>query len=333
MSSYQTPSPNLLDIDHPDADILVRSADGVNYRTFRFLLSMASPILKDMFGLPRQVDSESTNGVDEILDGLPVVQFAEDSATLRHLLPLCYPVSYHGVRVIAKPNSLAEVNGVLKAARKYEMDGAFRIAVAWLLDPAFLTTEPLRVFTIACFHRLSDEASTAARCTLVHPILHETNIPEISSINAGLLQSVLLYHRHCVQAAIAVVENLDSWMSPTTSNLIKCTKGENQIVIASSTFSDSTSKTTRRVCVHHWLSQYMTSIKTALPNFCSGAAAKDVESLARALVAVVKCPVCSTPSSDSEGMGRTFPKFVEVLATKIEQEISKVSSTLLASQR
>jgi hypothetical protein len=74
--------------DDPDADIIIRSRDGVRFRTHKLLLSLASPIFRDMFSLP-QPDHDKDAG-----EGLPVVDLTESSATFRLFMSLCYPAVY-----------------------------------------------------------------------------------------------------------------------------------------------------------------------------------------------------------------------------------------------
>ncbi len=79
-----TTSPPLT-FEVPDANIIVRSSDLVDFRVHKSVLSMTSPIFKDLFSLPQPSDSET-------LDGLPMVQLSEDSELLNSLVSILYPV-------------------------------------------------------------------------------------------------------------------------------------------------------------------------------------------------------------------------------------------------
>jgi hypothetical protein len=121
------------------------------------LLSLASTIFKDMLGLPR---SES-DSIDETRDGLPIVDLTEISRTIKGLLSFCYPVIYTGK---VELETLSEVSALLEAARKYEIEGIRKDVVQSLTRTRFLEQEPLRVYAIACRHKLEAGAWLAASC-------------------------------------------------------------------------------------------------------------------------------------------------------------------------
>jgi BTB/POZ domain len=70
--------------DVPDANIIIRSSDLVDFRVHKSVLAMASPFFKDLLSLPQPSDSET-------FDGLPVVQLSEDSELLNSLVSILYP--------------------------------------------------------------------------------------------------------------------------------------------------------------------------------------------------------------------------------------------------
>lgn len=71
--------------DVPDANLIIRSSDSVDFRVHKPVLAVASPVFKDLFSLPQPPDSESD-------DDLPVVQLPEDSELLHSLISIVYPV-------------------------------------------------------------------------------------------------------------------------------------------------------------------------------------------------------------------------------------------------
>src|ERR1700735_106632 len=87
-------SPAITDADVPfnkvKADVILRSADNVDLRFFKLLLSLASSFFDDMFTLPQAPKGHDSN---ERKDGLPVVQVTEEKKTLEMLLLMCYPMS------------------------------------------------------------------------------------------------------------------------------------------------------------------------------------------------------------------------------------------------
>ncbi|KAH9167989.1 hypothetical protein EDB89DRAFT_2232052 [Lactarius sanguifluus] len=73
-------------LDIPDANIIVRSSDKVNFRVHKSVLAMSSPFFKDLLSLPLPPD-------DELVEGLPVIQLSKDSSLLNSLVSLLYPIS------------------------------------------------------------------------------------------------------------------------------------------------------------------------------------------------------------------------------------------------
>jgi hypothetical protein len=71
--------------DVPDANLIIRSSDNVNFRAHKSVLAMVSPVFKDLLSLPQPSDSE-------YIDGIPVVRLPEDSELLNCLVSILYPV-------------------------------------------------------------------------------------------------------------------------------------------------------------------------------------------------------------------------------------------------
>jgi hypothetical protein len=71
--------------DVPDANLIIRSSDLVDFRVHKSVLVMSSPIFKDLLSLPQPSESES-------VDGLSVVRLTEDSELLNTLVSMLYPI-------------------------------------------------------------------------------------------------------------------------------------------------------------------------------------------------------------------------------------------------
>lgn len=69
--------------DLPEANLIIRSSDLVDFRIHKPVLAMASPFFEDL--LSHSDDSE-------FADGLSVVQLSEDSELLNCLISILYPV-------------------------------------------------------------------------------------------------------------------------------------------------------------------------------------------------------------------------------------------------
>jgi hypothetical protein len=127
MSDAEETSTAQAPLDNHDCDIILHSTNGVDFHVFKLILSLISPVFKDMFTLP-QTDSQPDVSA-------PVIPVAECSTTLRSLLLLCYPA--------ATPtfSNLDDVRAVMEAARKYDMEAALSRA-GDLAMAQFLPSEP-----------------------------------------------------------------------------------------------------------------------------------------------------------------------------------------------
>ena len=157
-----TPLPEPLDV--PDANLIIRSSDLVDFRVHKPVLAMASPFFKDLLSLPQPSDSES-------VDGLPVVPFPENAEVLNSLVSRLYPV-----RPLI-PDSYDKVLDLLAACQKYDMvhiQSSIRAEVGREGSPAPVGAEVFRAYAIASSKGLIPEMEKAARLTLDYPMTFES---------------------------------------------------------------------------------------------------------------------------------------------------------------
>ncbi|KAG2137596.1 uncharacterized protein EDB93DRAFT_759598 [Suillus bovinus] len=200
--------------DHAKADVILRSADGVEFRVFMLFLSLASPFFETLFDLPQASDEASDQ---EMKDGLAVITVSEDSKTLDSFLRFCYPSTMAEDPCL---EDLTEVLPVLAAARKYSLDLIERKVCQALANPKVLETEPLRCFAIARNARLKHETITAARHNLRKPLIPAL-FPEINLISASDFLALLTYHKKCIVAVQALLKDL-RWMTSNYGSLDGC---------------------------------------------------------------------------------------------------------------
>lgn len=166
-SGESSPKPSPVPIfNRNDADIILRSADQVDFRTHRLILSMASPFFADLFALPQTKECAS--------DTMDVIHLAEESEVVQKVLEVCYPIKD------PKLPSLEIAGAVLEAALKYDIDKVISCIPLGL--HAFIPTEPLRVYALAC--RIDAEA--LARCAAKDVAIQELTslhyVPELKNI-------------------------------------------------------------------------------------------------------------------------------------------------------
>jgi len=151
-------------LDVPDASLIIRSSDLVDFRVHKPVLAMASPLFADLLTLPQPSKSES-------VDGLPVVHLPEDAELLNSVVSMLYPI-----RPVI-PDSYDKVLYLLAACQKYDMvqiQSSIRAEVNREGSPALVGAEILRAYAIANSKGLIPEMEKAARLTLDYPMTFDS---------------------------------------------------------------------------------------------------------------------------------------------------------------
>jgi hypothetical protein len=198
--------------NHAKADVILRSSDNVDFRVFKLFLSLASPVFGDMFSMLQGPEG------DELKNGLPVVQMTEGRKTLEMLLLICYPMS-----AVDPPDlkTLDEVNLVLEVATKYDMERVVKKAREWLVATRFLDVDPVRVFAVACHHRLREEAKLAAAATTSMPLVNRPYGAELELITGGQLDQLLQYHENSAKEVQKILTDF-TWIEQTSFGWFQC---------------------------------------------------------------------------------------------------------------
>ncbi|KAG8687668.1 hypothetical protein FRC09_013356 [Ceratobasidium sp. 395] len=125
-------------------DLTLRSVDGIDFSVHSVVLSLASPVLADMF---------------HIGTGQTTVDVAENSEMLGLMLSFIYP------RPAPEITSFDVLGQAMHIADKYQLDGMrSRLREKLLLkgSPLSIFSDPLRVLGFASVHGLVEEATLAA---------------------------------------------------------------------------------------------------------------------------------------------------------------------------
>ncbi|KAH8110197.1 hypothetical protein DFH11DRAFT_1730529 [Phellopilus nigrolimitatus] len=189
--------------DDPQADLILRSSDLIDFRVMKCILALASPIFKVMFSLPQPKQDPDAE------PSPPVVPVPEPSAVLDPLLRILYPTP--------PPELLDvdEIGGVLEAAHKYDMDGAMinaRSALRACLEREKAQKKPtsevaIAVYALACRFKLADEARLAARAFLAGPLDHPF-VSQLEHLSAASYYHLLDYHRRVGDAVEALFTSI-----------------------------------------------------------------------------------------------------------------------------
>ncbi|KAG1770628.1 hypothetical protein EDD22DRAFT_987132 [Suillus occidentalis] len=194
--------------DDSNCDCILQSNNGVNFHVYKLVLSLMSPVFKDMFKSP-QSESQS--------DESPVhINVDESSTPLRSLLLLCYPA--------ATPtfDSLNDAKAVLEAAKQYDMQEALDragdlIMAQFLPDHLFLPAHFLDLYALSCRFGWRRHARTAATRALgIKDLGRPSNgFDGLRDITGEDYHRLLVYHYRCGVAAQQVGDDL-SWL-PSSS--------------------------------------------------------------------------------------------------------------------
>lgn len=146
-ASITTVSEASYPFDNPNADIILRSSDLVDFRVFSQILIAASPFFEGLFRVPQPPAEEQHRK-----DGLPIVHMSEDSKTIDAILRLSYPINKSGTL------ELGLLESAFRAATKYEMELAITLLTQRIIAVAH--SRPLEVWAVGC--RLRQNVIAAA---------------------------------------------------------------------------------------------------------------------------------------------------------------------------
>lgn len=173
ISTRSAPSP----FDRDDADLIIRTSDGVDFCVHTPVISVASPVLSEILSAKMGIISDP--------DGRQVLRLPEKGDVIEPLLRLCYPVSRPQLR------SLRQIRDVLNAATSYDIQVIGEMLETRLV--AHAEQYPLQVYAIACRNNLENAARTAADYAVRGPFWG-TYHRDIEFITAGAYWRLLAYY-------------------------------------------------------------------------------------------------------------------------------------------
>ncbi|KAK7018119.1 BTB domain-containing protein [Favolaschia claudopus] len=193
--------------DDTDADLLLTSCDGADFRVQSHVLALLSPVFKGMFSFPQPP------GETEI----PRVQMSETAIVLDRVLRFCYP----GGDCDPVDLSLQQLKEILDIGRhKYDIQSI--VPRAKMVLKSKLNTDPVAAFAIACSQEWNDLAVNAARSSLRFPIRSFDFVPELRNIPAHQYQAILRYHAECSAVCVDSTKTLETWYKDTSKSFFTC---------------------------------------------------------------------------------------------------------------
>ncbi|KAI0264228.1 hypothetical protein BC834DRAFT_276533 [Gloeopeniophorella convolvens] len=184
--------------DRPDADLVLRSSNLVDFRVHKLLLSLASPFFRTMFSLPQTAPNSQEKQAD-----IPVICVSEDSNSLNGLLSLIYPLP------LSVPDSYEAVLKLLAAAEKYEMESAIINIRSQVLAgdfPNIDPKQPFHAYALASRLHLELEARRAAFLTLNQPMTFSDLGATLRCFDGAALYELARYRAECRNAVLTCLE-------------------------------------------------------------------------------------------------------------------------------
>ena len=177
-----------------NGDLLIQSSDSVLFGVHSCILMMASPVFQASLATPPS--SPATPG--SILVRQPLV-LSEPAYVIDSLLHFMYPLPAPTF------DNLSALTKVLAASVEYDVSIATTALRKQLISPHFLSSEPLRVFAIACRFGFKNEASEASNATLSINLLDAPLIEELKYVSAYDYHRLLSLHSTRGRAARKVL--------------------------------------------------------------------------------------------------------------------------------
>ena len=162
-----------------DADVVIRAAGTRDFRAHKCILSLTSPIFKDMFTVPQP--PTDTPG------SLPHVDVTESAETWDTILRTIYPIT---TPVVA---SLEDLESLLLAAKKYEMRFVINSHKGSFRNRGFILRDPLYLYAIACTCGFEDQATYVARNAELPTITKRSGAGDLKGLTVNSYHNLISF--------------------------------------------------------------------------------------------------------------------------------------------
>ncbi|KAM5539756.1 hypothetical protein V8D89_006569 [Ganoderma adspersum] len=298
-----------------DADVVLLSSDGVEFRVHKKLIRLGSRVLSELIPLAQPPPPSSSSPSRHHRKQRPVLHLADSSDVLDLFLRFLYPIP-------EPPTTLNDVYPLLELATKYGAPSVAARMRPHLLRPDHLAADPYVIYALAVYAGMPDIAAVAARHTLPHPIPSTLKLTEMAEGSA--LVRLLAYRRRCEAAAKSVVaavaddDRVPWWIQMQWRRL--CFLG--QCWECAKLLPARHLKWDKLACgsllvPEYWV-RYMAGVREALGERLDAGVARDARLMRPALESAVRCSTCA---------GRAWwdlEEFAGILADAIEEAIYSV---------
>jgi len=167
-----------------DADIILRASRCNVTREFRVhktLLSIASPVFKDMFSIPQPVSSTTPTEAP-----IPVIDVHDSPEDLEVFLRIIYPLGLPPIP------TLDAISSALVILDKYQVQsGLLQPLRSLLVSPKFLKNDPIKVYSLACYWKFEEEADLAASYASTLDVLAHARQEDIQRLTSTEYHRIL----------------------------------------------------------------------------------------------------------------------------------------------
>lgn len=290
--------------DSRDADVVLRSQDGVDFHTFKAHLSAASSVFDHMF--------QTGNDGEELADsGLPIIPFYDPSPVLEALLCYCNPN-------ISSRSSSVPLLDVHNLAMKYDM---MPVVKAVYKDRIWLEHDippPPILDAIRKSVGQDDDLYHAAAKILTCAESEAEEMIDLGLVNQAQLTSLLRYRDECRATAVRVAspphdhfkwifQTYDWFTEHSGQDCCYCHWGWPVVFIGY----------IHRRPITSWWWSYMYDAKSRLRVRPFGSTVMSGDFFDKALAAGARCRVCK------KNLDRDFREFVDLFAREVDRAVSQ----------
>ena len=161
----------------PDADVILRASGGKEFHAHKLILSLASPVFRDMFSIPQPSDG---------LSQIPIIDVGDPPETLEIFLQIIYP--------FPKPHidDVEAVASLLRLADKYDAEVVLD-AYKDYLPSICRNPPPIHMYAVLCACGRQEEAQTAARRVSFASLAHLNSCPLLRLMTAEHYQRLIKF--------------------------------------------------------------------------------------------------------------------------------------------
>ena len=186
-------------VDFPDGDIILRALGppSRDFRVHKLVLSLASPVFKDMFSLPQPTSEDPASSAA----GVEIIEVTDPPDALDIILRMIYPLTPP-----SPDGGLGTLVECLVIADKYDIKGA-KTRLHHVLA-RHNATQPLRVYAIASRFGFASLADSASNHILT--AVHLPGIPELPAdfefVPATVYHKLVRHHASYLEAVVEIVK-------------------------------------------------------------------------------------------------------------------------------